>query len=387
MKSTANRAQRSGDSAKAPVFLVLEHPVQHFSEAFRRLARSTAIDPLVCYWSEEKLLFSPDFARSIQWDVELVAGYASWAPSGKSSVRRAIEMFRLFMSSRPTVVVCYGWGTPIAWITILSCLVLRIPFLFYGDSTWQHSARRHLRIPRNIVLRLLFRAAQGAVATGTFNRDLYVSLGMIPSSIVSGVCPIDLDAYRRARHTRKRCSGRVTIGFAGKLTHRKGTDEFLEALALLPDDPPWAARIIGDGPERGALQQRAGSLGLGDRVEFLGFRNTSEMPSLLASCDIVVVPSRWDLRVLVATEAMATGAVVIVSSATAVWGPGDMIEQGHSGLVYESGCPQELADQLRRLIEDPSLRDTISRNGAARADRQGPDEFAQSVEAAVELLA
>jgi UDP-GlcNAc:undecaprenyl-phosphate GlcNAc-1-phosphate transferase len=385
--STATRPQTSGHSLKPSVFLVLDHPVQHFSEAFRRLAKSTTVDSLVCYWTEENLRFDSDFAQSIQWDVELMAGYARWAPPEKSSIRRAIKIYRLLKSRHPTAVLCYGWGTPITWITIFSCIVLRIPLLFYGDSTWQHSGRRHLRIVRNVVLRLLFRAAHGAVATGTFNRDFYVSLGMKPSSIVNGVCPVDLDAYRRARRSRKRCSGRVTIGFAGKLTHRKGTDELLEALALLPEDPPWAAWIIGDGPERFALEQRAGSLGLGDRVDFLGFSNTSEMPSLLASCDVVVVPSRWDLRVLVATEAMATGAAVIISSGTAVWGPGDMIEHGHSGLVYESGRPEELAEQLRCLIEEPSLREAISSNGAARAERQGPDEFAQSVEAAVELLA
>jgi glycosyltransferase involved in cell wall biosynthesis len=52
------------------------------------------------------------------------------------------------------------------------------------------------------------------------------------------------------------------------------------------------------------------------------------MPKLLAGFDVVVVPSRLDMRVLVTIEAMAAGAAVIVSDATAVWGPGDLMRPG-----------------------------------------------------------
>ena len=52
------------------------------------------------------------------------------------------------------------------------------------------------------------------------------------------------------------------------------------------------------------------------------------MPELLAGFDVLVVPSRFDMRVLVSIEAMAAGAVIVVSAATAIWGPGDLVPTG-----------------------------------------------------------
>ncbi len=69
---------------------------------------------------------------------------------------------------------------------------------------------------------------------------------------------------------------------------------------------------------------------------------------------------------------MAAGAAVIVSDATALWGPGDLIEDGVTGLVYRSGQPAMLARQLERLLDDPALLDRLQRAGAERSARFGP---------------
>src|ERR1039458_1928009 len=143
--------------------------------------------------------------------------------------------------------------------------------------------------------------AAGALSTGTFNREFYILHGMHPSRVVDSVCPIDVDSYSTARTVSEPTDARkngVEIGFAGKLIPRKGVAELLHALARASDDGRWNARIIGDGPERNRLAKLSSELGIVDRVRFIGFRNTSEMPHELASCDIVVVPSLLDMRVL-----------------------------------------------------------------------------------------
>ena len=96
----------------------------------------------------------------------------------------------------------------------------------------------------------------------------------------------------------------------------------------------WTITVVGDGPLMSGLRELAGELGVADRVIFHGFANTTEMPKLLAGFDIVVVPSRLDMRVLVTIEAMAAGAAIVVSDATAVWGPGDLVENEVTGLVF-----------------------------------------------------
>ena len=179
--------------------------------------------------------------------------------------------------------------------------------------------------------------------------------------------------------------GELRIGFAGKLIARKGVDELIRAAALLPHARAWSVTVIGNGPLLAGLRALTDELGLGDRVTFHGFANTTEMPKLLAGFDVVVVPSRLDMRILVTIEAMAAGTAVIVSDATAVWGPGDLIEDGTTGLVYRSGEPAMLARQLERLLDDPALLDRLQRHGVERSARFGPAAFARTMRDAAEM--
>ena len=147
----------------------------------------------------------------------------------------------------------------------------------------------------------------------------------------------------------------------------------------------WSVTVVGDGPLLPELRALVAELGLGDRVTFRGFANTTEMPKLLAGFDVVVIPSRLDMRVLVTIEAMATGAAVIVSDATAVWGPGDLIEDGVTALVYRSGQPTMLARQIGRLLDDPALLDRLQRGGTERSAGFGPAAFARTMREAAQM--
>jgi glycosyltransferase involved in cell wall biosynthesis len=163
------------------------------------------------------------------------------------------------------------------------------------------------------------------------------------------------------------------------LIARKGVDELLHAVALLPHTYDWSLTVVGDGPLIAELRTLSLELGLSDRVIFRGFANTTEMPKLLADFDVVVVPSRLDMRALITIEAMAAGAAIIVSSATAVWGPGDLVEHDVTGLVYPSQDPAALARQLSLLLEDRELLARLRAKGVERVVEYGPDAFARTM--------
>jgi glycosyltransferase involved in cell wall biosynthesis len=143
--------------------------------------------------------------------------------------------------------------------------------------------------------------------------------------------------------------------------------------------------VVGDGPLRPELRALVAELGLGERVTFRGFANTTEMPKPLAGFDVVVVPSRLDMRALETIEAMAAGAAVILSDASAVCGTSDLIEDGVTGLVYRSGQPAMLARQLGRLFDDPALLDRLKRGGIERSARFGPAAFAHTMRDAAQM--
>ena len=370
------------------VAIVLEHPAQHFIESFRHAALSKRIGASVVYWTENKDgQFDVEFGRQVTWDVDLLSGYPWQRPSGESLRARAFDLFRVLGSLKPDVVVCFGWGNAVSRLTALWCFIRRVPILFYGDTTWQHTPRSVRERVRRSLLRLAFRLSAGALSTGTFNREFYIQLGMRPERIFESVCPIDVATYSRARKMRRRRGKEVTVvGFAGKLIRRKGVDVLLNALRIVGDEYRWEARIVGDGPERVPLQELSNSLGLADRVCFAGFRNTTEMPSELAAMDVVVVPSTKDMRVLVATEAMTAGAAVVVSSNTAIWGRGDLVEDGVTGRVFRSGNPTELAAILCELIANLDMRTSLQSAGVERAARQGPEAFTKGLEHAAEAV-
>ena len=366
------------------IALVIDHPAQQFVRAFQLLAAEPGLQVQVYYWLTPESSYDVEFARPVSWDIDLLGGYPWEAPgSGLTAIKRVRWLVRQLRKTRPDVVLCYGWATPISRAAIAYCLLTRIPLLMYGDTTWQNSASGRHRVARSAALRLLLRRCAGAVSTGTFNREFYIQHGVNPRRIWPGVCPADIEMFgtARAAHRGLRVAGdnELRIGYAGKLTTRKGVDELLRAATLLPPARPWSVTLVGDGPLLASLRALAAELGLGDRVIFGGFANTTEMPKLLAGFDVVVVPSRRDMRVLVTIEAMAAGAAVIVSDATAVWGPGDLIEDGVTGLVYRSGEPAMLARQLGRLLDDPALLDRLQRGGTERSARFGPAEFARTI--------
>lgn len=372
------------------IALIMDHPAQHFARALQLLASEPGLRAHVYYWSTPESSYDTEFAQPISWDVDLLGGYPWAAPgSDQTAIRRVRWLVRQFRKTRPDVVVCYGWAAPISRAAIIYCMRTRTPLLMYGDATWQHSSSGKHHMARWAALGLLMRRCTGAVSTGTFNREFYIRYGMDPRRIWPGVCPADTELFGAARAVRRRRydpdDGELRIGFAGKLIARKGVDELIRAAALLRHARAWSVTVIGDGPLLAELRALTDELGVGDRVTFHGFANTTEMPKLLASFDVMVIPSRLDMRILVAIEAMAAGTAVIVSDATAVWGPGDLIEDGITGLVYPSGEPAMLARQLGRLLDDPALLDRLQRRGVERSASFGPTAFAHTMRNAAEM--
>ena len=386
---------RQGRAASCRVTVVLDHPAQHFAWGFSLLSREQDLDVEVIYWDvNEGGYHDQSFGRHVEWDGDLLSTYPHWSPTG-SSTARAAQVLRRLAHRRPDVLLCFGWATRVSRLAIVFATLLHVPLLYYGDSTWQHSTRPRLGGVRRQVLRRLFsRSASAALSTGTFNRDFYVLNGMRPDRVFRGVCPADtrlfIDAAQRRDASELSGADRgqqaVSIAFAGKFIDRKAPSHLIAAVAGLPVCPPWHLTMIGDGALRSDCEQMVGQLGLSDHVTFSGFKNSSEMPAILAAVDVLVVPSTRDLRILIATEAMSAGAVPVVSSATAVWGVNDLVEDDVTGVVYPVGDIKALHEVLRALVCDTETRHRLSAAATTRALEQDSDDFARLAAAAIRAL-
>lgn len=153
---------------------------------------------------------------------------------------------------------------------------------------------------------------------------------------------------------RRSPADRPTFVYAGRLVREKGVDVLLRAFARLGGGGTDAQLdVVGDGPERGALERLAGELGLGAAVRFAGAVPSREVETRLAPAWAVAVPSRWaEPFGLVAVEAIARG-IPVVASATG--GLAETVEDGVSGLLHPNGDVDALAACLRRVADGSAL--------------------------------
>jgi glycosyltransferase involved in cell wall biosynthesis len=142
-----------------------------------------------------------------------------------------------------------------------------------------------------------------------------------------------------------------TISYVGKLVPRKGVDTMVEAMGVLAArrDPVPLLVVAGIGELRGAMEARASELGVGDRIRFLGKVPHEEVPWVMATGDVFVLPSLSEGLPTVVCEAMACGLPVV---ATAVDGTPEAVRDGETGYLVPPREPKALADALGRVLDD-----------------------------------
>lgn len=194
------------------------------------------------------------------------------------------------------------------------------------------------------------------LAVSSVVRDRLVAKG-VPEEKVE-LHYIGVDAERIAAHARDERE-RGLVVFAGRLVPQKGTDDLLRSLVGLPG----RLVVLGDGPERAALEAQARRLGVD--ADFRGFATPAEVWSWMGRASVVVVPSRtgddgWQEAFgLVAAEAQAAGTPVVASTCG---GLAEAVAPALAHLLFRERDVAALADRLASLLADP---DEAAHLGAA----------------------
>jgi colanic acid biosynthesis glycosyl transferase WcaI len=163
-------------------------------------------------------------------------------------------------------------------------------------------------------------------------------------------------------------SGAACIAlYAGLHGLAQGLDQVLDAAEMLRGEEGLQITLVGEGPEKRKLQAQAAERGLRN-VRFLDARPAHEIPALLASADIVLVPLKTDIPGAVPSklyEAMAVARpVVVVAHGEAA----EMVRTHRTGIVVPPGHVDELAGALRLLDANPALRRSFGQNGRQLAE-------------------
>ncbi len=204
--------------------------------------------------------------------------------------------------------------------------------------------------------RLLRYFDQVIAVSGPIHREL-LDVGVPPHKLARIANGIDTTPFRAADEIpRDKARARLglprqalIVGMVSSLTMEKGHRYALQALARLASElPSLYLAVVGDGPERAALQAMAEALELRDRISFCG--RHADIPAVLRTFDLFLLPSLSEGLPIALLEAMASALPVVAS---AVGDVPEVVEDGVSGSLVPAGDADALTEALRRLLTQP----------------------------------
>ena len=255
------------------------------------------------------------------------------------------------------------WGTYPSTVAMTLARALGVPFGF--------TAHAHDIFVDDHLLKEKIERARLPLTISRYNID-WLARTVTPSArerlhVVH--CGVDLAASRYRREER---AGDLLVA-VGRLDPIKGFDVLVEALALLDArGTRFRCRIIGEGPERGALVARIRRHGLADRIDICGAQPQEAVQAALHEAALFVLPcvvaadGNRDGIPVAMMEAMAAGAPVV---STRVSGIPELVGEGEGVLVAPNDA-SALADALAGLLADPARRERIALAARRKVERE-----------------
>jgi glycosyltransferase involved in cell wall biosynthesis len=294
------------------------------------------------------LALSPPGARGLLWQFfYFVEAMVLWRRCERRGTRHVHVHFANVASDVALLVAHYGTraggGPPWSW-----------SFTMHGPTEFYDVAAH----------RLAQKAADAAFVAciGDFARSQL--MGLLPPDAWGKLhvvhCGVELSVFD-GRRAPAADEGELRILNVAQLERRKGQAVLIESIAQLVDAGlPIRATIVGEGPERPALERLCEQLGVTDRVELVGAVGQDEIRDYYTRADVFCMPSFAEGVPVVLMEAMAMRLPVV---ATRVMGVPELVEHGVSGLLVAPGRTDELASALRELATSPELRSRLGESG------------------------
>ncbi|MBK6430022.1 glycosyltransferase [Candidatus Amarolinea dominans] len=272
------------------------------------------------------------------------------------------------LAARAPYDLCFAFaGVPAGGIAWALRRTLGLPYIVSlqgPDVPGFENRYRYVYAALTPFIRQIWREAAAVIAISQRHRTLawQTAPGLPIDIIVNGV---DLAQFTPVSQAPRPAGTPVTVLCAARLIERKGQQHLLGALARLASQGVSLRVILaGTGDAEPLLRQQAQTLGLQDKVQFLGFVERSAMPAVYAQADIFCLPSFNEGMSMALLEAMASGLPVIV---TTTGGLEELLDG--NGLVAPWADVEALAGALATLAQDDPLRAEYGRRGRQIAER------------------
>jgi glycosyltransferase involved in cell wall biosynthesis len=271
---------------------------------------------------------------------------------GMQSLRTRVRLARYLRGQRISVAQAFDFYTNLTLIP--AARMARVPVVIGS----QRQLGDLLTPAKSRVQLMMLRWCDSVVCNSSATADRLISQGIPERRIViirNGLPPT---AFAPTLPALPRHPCILRVGMIARMnTRSKNHRMFLRAATSLRSKFPELEVILaGDGPLRPEFEREATELGIRDRVHFLGDRR--DIPAILASIDVSVLPSASESLSNVVIESMAAGVPVV---ATRVGGNAELIGENR-GILIPPDDEQSLAAEIERLLLDSSIRAEIARN-------------------------
>ena len=267
------------------------------------------------------------------------------------------QLCRLLRHEQPTIL--HTHSSKDSWLAGLAGKQAGIPALI---------RTRHVSIPVHAHrLNLVYRIPDRIIVTASVTRNhLVKQYGLNPDRVVTLPTGVDLNKFGphiSGKSFREEFGlGKTTplVGIIAQFRGSKGHNIFIEAAKILSDqNPKIRFFIVGDGLWRDLIREKVKQEGMADRIHLTGYRE--DIPSVMAALDVMVIASiRTDGIPQAGLQAMATGVPLV---GTNVGGIPEILRNGKTGFLVPPGDAFSLADAIRHLLSDPTLRKQLGTNG------------------------
>jgi len=258
----------------------------------------------------------------------------------------------------PVPHAIFGWAARAG-----SATPLKIIAHFYSvELRW---VRHSLRMLRGF-LRRAVTSADRVVAISNSTAAEVRSVAPVPVEVIPYAVDLPMPSLTALPRAKAACS----VLFVGRLAERKGVRYLIDAVAALPRELQPQLTIIGDGPERPALEAQTRALHAEDRVTFLGWVTPEQLDAAYGAASVFVLPAVVDARGdteglgMVLLEAM-TYTVPVIS--TPLGGVTDIVQDDRTGLLVPPNDAPALAAAIVRLATDPATAARLGSAGRAYA--------------------
>lgn len=330
---------------------------QHLLEVLSRLDRQVFSPVLFALHARPD---HPYLARARALGVEVIEGQAPESLRGPALAGPVVTLARELRRRRVAVVHSYLFHANV--VGTLAARLARVPVALVSKRSLDvYASRAELAACRfTNGLADLVTANSEAVKRHVHRveRCPLTRIAVIPNGI-----DLARVAFPPPGPAFKLADSRPVIGAIGRLSVKKGQADLVAAAArVLAHVPEARIVLVGDGPLAGALAEQARSLGLADRVRFVG--GVADAARWLPALDVYVLPSHVEGMSNGLIEAMAAGRPIV---ATDAGGNTENVVDGESGFIVPPRSPDRLADAILTLLKDPERARAMGEAARTRA--------------------